>query len=84
MSARAKSRRTGVHRDASLWPPTDEHGRVEGACLLTSSPRLKPGDSNLLTPLGCGVGAVIPHGFLLVPASATSPSPRVGVGLGRR
>jgi hypothetical protein len=51
---------------------------------LTSSPRLKPGDSNLVTPLGCGVGAVIPRGFLLVPASVASPGPRGGVGLGRQ
>lgn len=52
---------------------------------LTSSPRLKPGDSNpfMLRVQWCGCGAVIPCGFLLVPASVTAPGPRTGVGLHR-
>ncbi len=53
---------------------------------LTSSPRLKPGDSNpfMLRAQHFGFGAVIPRGFLLVPASMTAPGPRAGVGLHRR
>jgi hypothetical protein len=53
---------------------------------LTSSPRLKPGDSNpfMLREQLFGGGAVIPRGFLLVPASVSLQHPRVLQLLGRR
>jgi hypothetical protein len=53
---------------------------------LTSSPRLKPGDSNpfMLREQPFGGGAVIPRGFLLVPASVSLQHPRVLQLLGRR
>lgn len=53
---------------------------------LTSSPRLKPGDSNsFMLQVQCGrVGAVIPCGFLLVPASMSPQHPRALRRLGRR
>ncbi len=52
---------------------------------LTSSPRLKPGDSNpfMLRVQRCGYGAVIPCGFLLVPASTIRDGPRAGQDLHR-
>lgn len=54
--------------------------------ILTSSPRLKPGDSNrfMLRVQQWWVGAVVPRGFLRVPASVTALGPRASVGLGRR
>ena len=54
--------------------------------VLTSSPRLKPGDSNpfMLREQLFGGGAVIPRGFLLVPASVSLQHPRVLQLLGRR
>ena len=57
-----------------------------GDVLLTSSPRLKPGDSNpfMLREQLFGGGAVIPRGFLLVPASVSLQHPRVLQLLGRR
>jgi MFS family permease len=48
--------------------------------LLTSSPRLKPGGFQPVER----VGAVIPHGFLLVPASTSLQHPRALQILGRR
>lgn len=81
------TRRFGQPVHEALWLRGEaQRVLIDNVDRLTSSPRLKPGDSNsFMLRVQCErVGAVIPRGFLLVPASLTLSGPQAGVGLGRQ